>query len=163
MSSLTATHPGPSPSREYAGTLPHDLAGDQPPAGPAPSRTCSGFPAPRADVDPAPAGLTLHCTEHAGDVVVTVVGEIDLATSPDLARHLDHALARPGCRRVVIDMAGVGFLGARGIDVLEVVDARARALGTTVVLVAGPPAVTRALRLTGTSSRIDIVPGLADR
>lgn len=163
MSSPTATRPDPFPSREHVGTLPHDLAGDQPPAGPTPSRACSGFPARHADVDPPPVGLTLDCTEQSADVVVTVVGEIDLATSPDLARHLDHALARPGCHRLVIDLAGVGFLGARGIDVLEVVDARARALGTTVVLVAGPPAVTRALRLTGTSSRIDIVPGPADR
>ncbi len=163
MSSLAATHPGPSPSVQYAGTLPHDLAGEEPLAGPTPSRACSGLPARPVDVDRAPVDLTLDCTEHAGDVVVTVVGEIDLATSSDLARHLDHALSRPGCHRLIIDLAGVGFLGARGIGVLDVIHARARASGTTVVLVAGPPAVTRVLRLTGTSSRIDTVPGLAHR
>jgi anti-anti-sigma factor len=52
-------------------------------------------------------------------VVVTVKGELDLATEAALAIHLHEALnALPTSCAVVIDLAGVRFLGVPGIRTL---------------------------------------------
>jgi anti-anti-sigma factor len=55
----------------------------------------------------------------AAVVVVTVEGELDLATEAAFARQLRETLnALPPSCAVVIDLAGVGFLGVPGIRTL---------------------------------------------
>ena len=52
-------------------------------------------------------------------VIVTVTGELDLATEAALASHLHDLLdALPSSCTVVIDLAGVSFLGVPGIRTL---------------------------------------------
>ena len=57
-------------------------------------------------------------SKRAGELTrVTVIGELDLATSPALKERLD-ALEPDTTRRVVLDLSGVTFMDSRGIAVL---------------------------------------------
>ncbi len=56
--------------------------------------------------------LTIH---EAGDALLRLVGEVDVATAPELARYLDND---PRVR--VIDMAQVTFIDSSGLKVLVV-------------------------------------------
>jgi anti-sigma B factor antagonist len=67
---------------------------------------------------PPVANFTLS-EDHAdgGAVTVHAVGEIDLATSPQL-RELLHRLVAAGSRRVVLDLSGTTFIDSSGLGVL---------------------------------------------
>ena len=90
----------------------------------------------RIDVDEAGPGVR----------VVRPDGDVDLQTAPEL-RAAFAAAAGPGVRLVVVDLDGVAFLGASGIQLL--LDARGAAVrrGAALVLAGGPPAVLRVLAL----------------
>jgi anti-anti-sigma factor len=66
--------------------------------------------------------LELTCRQVGDDVIViTVVGEVDMITAPQVRAYLqDKTAARPG--HVVLDLGGVAFLGSHGLTLL--VDAR---------------------------------------
>lgn len=84
--------------------------------------------------------------ERIGAVtVVTVAGEIDIATAPDLAEALRGVLEDEP-EAVVIDLTAVPFLGSSGLAVLTGFQQRAEPAG--VRLVADQYAVLHPLRLT---------------
>jgi anti-anti-sigma factor len=62
--------------------------------------------------------LELTCRQGGDDVIViTVRGDLDLATVPQARTYLqDKTAARPG--HVVLDMAGVGFMSSHGVRLL---------------------------------------------
>ena len=65
-----------------------------------------------------------------GLAVVTVVGEIDIATAALLRALVDEAI-EVGAARVVVDMAGIKFLDASGLSVLVSAAQRLRTAGLT--------------------------------
>src|SRR5688500_13225353 len=65
----------------------------------------------------APRALEVQVRSAADAVVVTVHGEIDMASAPHLQSALDEAL-RDAPAAVVVDMSNVGFLGSAGLSVL---------------------------------------------
>ncbi|WP_324197628.1 STAS domain-containing protein [Nocardia abscessus] len=65
----------------------------------------------------APRALEVQVRSAADTVVVTVHGEIDMASAPHLQSALDEAL-RDAPAAVVVDMSNVGFLGSAGLSVL---------------------------------------------
>ncbi|GAA2544580.1 STAS domain-containing protein [Pseudonocardia hydrocarbonoxydans] len=79
--------------------------------------------------------------------VVRPDGDVDLETAPMLRAALAAATVGRGVRLVVVDLDGVGFFGASGIQIL--LDARGTAgrRGAGLVLAGGPPAVLRVLEL----------------
>ncbi|WAL69423.1 STAS domain-containing protein [Amycolatopsis cynarae] len=54
---------------------------------------------------------------NPGQAVLEVSGELDMATAPQLARALDELRSSPD-RVIMVDLAGVGFLGSSGLAVL---------------------------------------------
>ncbi|MEU6827033.1 STAS domain-containing protein [Nocardia beijingensis] len=65
----------------------------------------------------APRALEVEVRSADDTVVVSVHGEIDMASAPRLQSALDEALRdAPGA--VVVDMTNVGFLGSAGLSVL---------------------------------------------
>jgi anti-sigma B factor antagonist len=66
------------------------------------------------------AQLLIYCSRLTrGSEQVHVTGEVDLATCPQLRAALMAAVDRGGARGgILIDLAGVSFLDARGIGVL---------------------------------------------
>jgi anti-sigma B factor antagonist len=99
-------------------------------------------------------GTTMQLTLTSGgdgSVVVTVAGELDTLTAPDLRAALDGALADPTCRRLVLDLSGVTFLSSAGLSVLVTTreDTRARSIELQLAGLTGNRAVRRPLELTG--------------
>jgi anti-anti-sigma factor len=91
-----------------------------------------------------------HCelSEQDGSVVVTVQGEVDLAT----ATHVTTALAQAGAlasREIVLDLTDVVFLDSSGLRAILSADAEARAAGVGFEIVPGPPPVQRVFEIAG--------------
>jgi anti-sigma B factor antagonist len=88
-------------------------------------------------------------TTKEGDVcVVTIAGEVDIYTSPKLKETLESASA-DGCRLIVVDLGGVGFIDSSGLGVLVGALRRAREKDGDFRLVSGDEAVARIFRITG--------------
>lgn len=96
----------------------------------------------------------------AGHVLVTVSGEIDVAT----AEQLRVRLAGPAGdgRRVIVDLSGVSFIDAAGARVLAGAAARAAARGGSLQLAAAGRLVRRVLALTGLDQRIPMAATVAE-
>ena len=88
-----------------------------------------------------------------GRTVVTVRGELDLATADRLWIELEPLLGLHGV--VVLDGSGISFLDSSGLRVLLQAGKRAAADGATFRLVAPQPAVQRVLELSGASGHLE--------
>lgn len=102
------------------------------------------------DEDATVATVELKISSRSQDevAVVTVSGEVDLYTAPQLRDELVGAL-EGGARRLVIDMSRVEFCDSTGISVLLSAMKRARDEEGDLELVAPKPAVTKVLEVTG--------------
>lgn len=92
--------------------------------------------------------------------VLSVAGEIDMATAPVLRDGVD-AVLRPAVDTAVVDLSGVSFLASAGLTVL--LDAR-RAAGLRQIglrLVATQRPVLRALEVAGIDEMFDRHPSVA--
>lgn len=90
-------------------------------------------------------------------LVITVAGELDMATAPQARAYLqDRTAVRPG--HLVLDLTGVEFLGSHGVSLL--VDAHEGRDGIHGRLhltgVSSNPPVGRALDVTGLTPLLDI-------
>jgi anti-sigma B factor antagonist len=83
-----------------------------------------------------------------GAFVVSVTGEADLLTAPEIERELDTVL-KLGGRAVVVDLAEVGFIDSTAIGVLLRMQPRFRARGGNLVIVSNDRRVLRTLEITG--------------
>ena len=120
-------------------------------------------PAPTLVPDPRPDTGLLTVTAdsvHPGAVVITVRGEVDLLTSPQLLDALLAQLHGPD-RRLIVDFAAVGFFGAAGLTVLATARQAALAVGVGLGLVAHTRPVLLPLTITGMHTQFDIYPDLA--
>lgn len=147
--SLVKVHP--EHSRGALTSSPADLLGQRAwPPGRAPSR--------RNEV-PVSLGLEHHL--HSTVDVVTVVGDIDLYSAPQL-RELLYSLLDGHPHDIVIDLAGVPFMDSMALGVLLGALKRARLAGGNVRL-AGPNAMaTKVLRITGLIKSFSVHPDVAD-
>ena len=95
---------------------------------------------PRLDID----------TE--GDVV-TVSGEIDAHTAPDLAEHLGNF---DGSADRIVDLSGVDFMDSSGLRVLIDAHQRAEAAGSKLVLRSPGRAVSRIIEVSGLDQHLHV-------
>ena len=104
---------------------------------------------------------TLIVTEKNSNVaaVLTVAGDIDMMTAPQLQERVDAVLSRRPSA-VVIDLSQVEFLGSAGIGVLVQVHNSDRDMSFAVV--AHGPATSRPLHLLGLDKMFPIYPTVAD-
>jgi anti-anti-sigma factor len=87
---------------------------------------------------------------HEGDVAaVTVRGEVDLASSTQLNRELDAALALQPLRRLRVDLAEVTFMDTTGVAVMLKARRRALELGVRFSVSSSSPTLTRLFDITG--------------
>ena len=82
-------------------------------------------------------------------VVLAVAGEIDIGTVDDLRRALSDVLTDSRPRRLVVDLAEVGFLESAGIAALMAAYRSGRAQQTAVTLCNCQPLARRVLEITG--------------
>jgi anti-anti-sigma factor len=113
-------------------------------------------------MEPDMARLRLSTRKHDGTVTVTVAGELDIATTPELRSYLDKVLlARPG--QVIIHLSGVSFIDAGGLGTLVTFKNRAARQHTALLLAGVPAAMLRLMELTKLDSRFDYLPAAAVR
>jgi anti-anti-sigma factor len=106
-------------------------------------------PPPTREPEPRPpaAEPSPHAQLHVAGSVLRVVGELDLATVPDLRETLLAALHEAPGGPLVLDVTGVTYLASAGVSLL--VEA-VRAVPDRLSLRVGPDGpVGRVLRLTG--------------
>ena len=89
-------------------------------------------------------------------VVISVSGELDLATSPVL----DAALIRAGAaaaERVILDLRNVSFMDSTGLSVLVKAQRRATESHQLLAVMTGHDQVLRLLTLTGVADRLTLI------
>jgi anti-anti-sigma factor len=94
-------------------------------------------------------------TERGG-TVITVSGELDLASSPILEARLEQVFASDATP-VVIDLRKLDFMDSTGLSVLIKAHQAAEEAERQLYLVKGPPQVQRLLTLTGVGERLSVV------
>jgi anti-sigma B factor antagonist len=95
------------------------------------------------------SGMRIERDERGAWSVVSVSGEVDLATSPELRDALNAALE--ASTQVVIDLSQVSFLDSTGLGVLVQAHQRAEAEGASLRLVVTESSVRRVIDVTGLS------------
>ncbi|MEO8690601.1 MAG: STAS domain-containing protein [Solirubrobacteraceae bacterium] len=98
-------------------------------------------------------------TTDAGAVVLTLQGEIDIATVEALRARLADSCERD----VTVDLRRVEFIDCLGLRLLLEQHRRSTARGRRIDFVQGPPAVRRVFELTGTLERLSFVEPLTRR
>jgi anti-sigma B factor antagonist len=104
-------------------------------------------------VEATPARLDVRRVDHPLGVVLSLGGELDLATVPVLQERLDHAMR--GKPTVVIDLSQLRFIDSSGLDLLVRAERHLRDAGVQLVLVRGPRAVHRVFALTSLDSHFE--------
>src|SRR3984885_14323042 len=89
--------------------------------------------------------MNLGSGESRGYVVVTPRGELDLASAPAVAAALGVVAAREP--RIIVDLAGLEFIDARGVAALPRGRRHARTAGGALLLAAPQRQVRRVLAI----------------
>lgn len=91
-----------------------------------------------------------------GAPLLSVAGELDLASGPTLERELEVAFdGNPGL--VILDLRQLEFMDSTGLSVLIRAHNTAQAQGQRLGIVGGSRQVRRLLNLTGVADRLTIV------
>lgn len=87
-------------------------------------------------------------------MILSIRGEIDLASAPLISQELQDA-ARSSSRRIVLDLAALDFIDSSGIRAL-LAQGHADSNAHVLLLTNVPPRVRRLFRLTGLDAQIPI-------
>jgi anti-sigma B factor antagonist len=93
-----------------------------------------------------PRGFLVTAERIGADALITVEGELDIATLPQLERSITRMRAQ-GLARLVIDLRAVSFLDSMSIELLLRLHGDLTATGAELVVVRGPGAVNRVFEL----------------
>lgn len=96
-----------------------------------------------------------------GRLVVTVTGDLDMATADKLRGYVAGHTAGVPAPRVVLDLGRLAFCDSAGLSALVGVWKDLRESGGTVVLVAPRPSLVKILHATGLDTRLRYSPTLA--
>jgi anti-sigma B factor antagonist len=107
----------------------------------------------------SPASVVERRTLDERTSVLSVHGEIDFATAPELKLAIDAALEE-GARRLVIDLLDVSFLDGAGVRVILAGDLRSRLRGASAAIVCRDPHLLNLFSLTAVSPRVEIFSSL---
>ena len=88
-----------------------------------------------------------------GTAVLSVIGELDLASAPHF-REAVGAVMGTGARSVVVDLSGSDFIDSSGIGALMWAEHRLQAVGGDLTTKGCQPPVERAFKLAGLSQLI---------
>jgi anti-sigma B factor antagonist len=97
--------------------------------------------------------LTVQLRSDARGVAVTLEGELDLETAPELDRRLA-AIDETQVARLLIDLHGVTFMDSTGLSSIVRAHRFAQSNGHTLVLRRGSNQVQRLFELTGVDERL---------
>jgi stage II sporulation protein AA (anti-sigma F factor antagonist) len=101
--------------------------------------------------------LSVTVDAHTVPVVVTLVGELDLATATGLRLALENVLADSPAS-VVIDLAALGFIDASGLAVLATARQALRLRGGELVVRHPSPTLRKMLTITSLAAMVQETP-----
>ena len=93
-------------------------------------------------------GFGIDITQTDATAVVRIVGELDVATAPQLRERLA-GLTNSGVRAVTVDLAHLDFIDSTGLFVLVSGLKRLRKLGGDLALRSPKPSAMKLFELTG--------------
>jgi anti-sigma B factor antagonist len=105
--------------------------------------------------------LEVTTRPDGGRAVLRLRGELDIASSDDLRRHLNEARREHG-EHLVLDLTDLEFMDSNGLSVIVACYKAVTANGGGLVLAAPRPIVRRALEITGLHRRIPVTDTLED-
>jgi anti-sigma B factor antagonist len=100
----------------------------------------------------APNPLRIFSLITPERTIITVHGEIDMATAPQFRHAMTNHLGHGPATSVHLDLSGVTFLDSAGVHAMLAVQRRARLRGSDLILVRSSPRVNRLLDLMGLES-----------
>jgi anti-anti-sigma factor len=104
-------------------------------------------------VDVESPGLRSRIEHDDRGCTLTVAGDVDLSTSPQLQRALEEVLEKvPTPALIRADLTEVGFLDTVGLGLLLTARTRAQALGSRFVVSSMSPAIDRLFAVTGVAA-----------
>jgi anti-sigma B factor antagonist len=96
-----------------------------------------------------------------GRSVISVVGELDVATAPDLRSRLDEAIDG-GSSVVIADLLGVTFLDSTALGVLIGALKKCQAAGGDLRIVISEPRIVKVFEITGLTDLFTLFPTLEE-
>ncbi|QIS24264.1 STAS domain-containing protein [Nocardia terpenica] len=104
--------------------------------------------------------MTTSVSVHDEATVLTVAGEVDLATAPALENAIEATLGgKPAA--LIIDLSQVSFLASAGMAALVAAHQRAGSV-THIAVVADGPATSRQLKMTNLDQVFALYPTLEE-
>lgn len=102
---------------------------------------------------------TRTSTATAPFTVLSVAGELDMASAPRLREAVDAAASTAG-PHIVLDLHAVTFCDCRGLAAFAAAHSRCAAHGGWLALASPSPQLSRILSLTGLMARMPVYPTL---
>jgi anti-sigma B factor antagonist len=103
--------------------------------------------------------LRTEVTDLAGWTVVSLYGELDVATAPELREQVIE-LVNDGRSQLVLDLDGIDFLDSTGLGTVIGALKRARTHGGDLRLVCTETRITRLFEITGLDKAVPLLPTL---
>jgi anti-anti-sigma factor len=100
--------------------------------------------------------LEITTEEAEGQIRVALVGELDIASTPQFEESLEKIEASAPAV-LVLDLRKVEFIDSTGLRAVIAADERARSGGRRLVVVRGTAAVERVFSVTQLDQRLEIV------
>jgi anti-anti-sigma factor len=104
-----------------------------------------------------PDDFAISEEDRHGRTYVSLRGELDLATAPELEQLVNERV--DAGREVVVDLRGLDFMDSSGIRVLVAAHARAGRTGTRLIVVRPAPksAVAKIVEVSGLDGELNLV------
>lgn len=103
-----------------------------------------------------PGAFTLRCARRGAAHVITLSGELDLATAPAVRDELVAAEATDA-DRIVLDLSALTFIDSTGLRTIVQGCARSKADGDRLRLLRGPTQVQRIFEITATTDMLPFI------
>lgn len=103
--------------------------------------------------------LRTEVSEIAGWTIVSIYGELDVATAPTLRERLI-ALVGEGSHKLILDLEGVDFLDSTGLGTIISALKRVRTHGGDMRLVSTQPRIKRLFDITGLDKAVPLLPSI---
>lgn len=99
--------------------------------------------------------FTVEQSVDAGGVLLTLSGELDLSSAPELEQAISESKPQAG-RRLLLDLSGLGFMDSTGVSVLIAAKRDADANGWLISVRHPNGQVRRLLELVGLLERLEV-------
>lgn len=99
------------------------------------------------------SALTITTHDHGTTRLVTLAGELDIASAGPVWTAVDEALGA-GAETVVLDLAALGFTDSSGVHLVLRATRAARIRGARFVVLPGPPHVQAVFELAGAAPEV---------